>query len=333
MYLDRLLSRVHHYHLFIEGDGNAGAGGGDPGAAQGGDKRALDGGNTGDQGGDPGSAAAGGEGGSLSSMVDGNAAATAPADWPEDWREKLAGGEDSTMALLKRLGSPADMLKKLLSQEQTIRRGAHKVAPSLPENATDEQLAEYRKAIGVPETPDGYGLKFAEELKPTEADTELLNGFLADMHRQHMPPAAAKAAFDWYQSHVGRLREEQAAAGQRQRHANEVELRKEHGADYMRNLRLADEFLDGYPGLKAIVHPGAPTELLRDVIALARASADEEALYGGDGSGGGKSLDDQIAEYRDKSIAGKLTPAENQKYNDLMAARIARDSKRSGRAA
>lgn len=237
-------------------------------------------------------------GGNLSELGNDAAAAAAagPASWPEDWRNLLTGGDAAGMKLLERYPSVEDVYKRMLSQEQIIRRGAHKTLPTLPENPTEDQVAEYRKAVGVPETPDGYGLKFADDLKPTEADNEMLNGFIADMHRQNIPPGAAKAAFDWYQAQLGRAREEGIAAQQRQRHTNELTLRKEYGADYMRNLGLADEFLDGYPGLKAIVHPGSSVEVLRDVVALARASADEDALYGGDTHGGGKSLEDERKE-------------------------------------
>jgi hypothetical protein len=327
MYLDRLLSRVHHYHLFIEGDGNAGAGG-DTGAAAAAGGEAAAGGAAG-----AGSAGDAGTGGGLSELAKGTVAGEVEAgtpSWPDEWRSLMTGGDEAGLKLAEKYADPAAIWQKLMNQEQVIRRGAHKVAPTLPENATEEQVAEYRKALGVPETPDGYELKFAEDLKPTEADNEMLNGFLADMHRQNIPPGPAKAAFDWYQAQVKRAGEEQAASQQRQRHTNELTLRKEYGADYMRNLGLADEFLDAYPGLKAIVHPGSSVELLRDVVALARASSDEEALYGGDTGAGGKSVDTEYQELIQKSATGKITKTEEARLTTLAEARVAREA-RQGR--
>lgn len=268
----------------------------------------------------------------LSSMVDGEAAAAAgPATWPDNWRETLAGSDEKELARLKRFSSIENVYKSYRQAEKRL--SERSAAPTLPENATEEQVAEYRKAIGVPETPDGYGLKFSEELKPTEADNEILGGFLADMHRQHMPPAAAKAAFEWYQAQVGRMREEQAAAQQRRGHANQVTLRKEMGADYVRNLGLADEFLAGYPGLAKLVSPTSEIDVLRDVVKLARASADEEALYGGDGHGGGKSLDDKIVDYQNRRVSGeKLTDREYADYENLVAQQLQRNGRRKARA-
>jgi hypothetical protein len=271
--------------------------------------------------------------GALSGLAD-DAGSTppGPATWPDDWRERLTGGDETGMALLKRIPSVDDLYKKVLAQEQTIRRGAHKTAPTLPDNPSEEQLAEYRKAIGVPETPDGYGITFAADAKPTEADTALLQGFLADMHGRHVPPGAAKAAFDWYQAQITRIQEEQTVAAQRARHHAQTELRKEYGADFKRNLALADEFLEAHPGLAKLVRADMPDlDVLRDLVTLARANADEDALYGGDGAGGGKSIDQEINELLDKSAQGKLTKADNARLDHLYEVRVTRDAKREAR--
>ena len=141
----------------------------------------------------PGGDQNGGGGGRLSELGDNSpaaaaAAASEPVPWREDWREALAGKDEKELARLKRFASIENLHKSYREMEKRL--SAARAVPTLPENATEEQVAEYRKAIGVPETPEGYGLKFADELKPTETDNELLNGFASHMHGRNQTPAA-----------------------------------------------------------------------------------------------------------------------------------------------
>lgn len=265
-------------------------------------------------------------GGTLAALAEDGGVA-APADWPEDWRERLAGTDESSMALLKRIGSPGDLFKKVLAQEQTIRRGAHKAAPALPENATEEQVAEYRKVLGVPETPDGYGVKFAPEIADDGLNA-MLGNYLAFAHEQNLPPDVVKKNVAWQEQVLLQQREEQAAAAARERARVTQELRKQYGAEYRKNLALADEFLAGRPGLDALVKSAGPNlELVRDIIALARATAPEDVLHSGDGASGGKSLNEEKDGLVDKSIRGKLTRAEDARLNHLYEVLAARDAR------
>jgi hypothetical protein len=311
---------------FAEGEGEGDPGVGAAAAGAGGD--VLGSGGT---AGTSGTGAAGDPPG-LSSLADGGSDPPAPPNWPEDWRERLAGNNDGFGKLLKRFASPENFARSYTELRQKV--SAPPTLPTLPENPTEEQVAEYRKAIGIPETPDGYGIKFDESLGATEADNEMLQGFLAHMHGQHIPPAHAQAAFGWYQQWAAEQRDKQVATAQRERARITNELRKEYGGEYKRNLGLADEFLTAYPGIAKYVNPNSPDlEFTRDIIALARATAPEDALYSGDSDAGGKGLDEQIQELRTKSITGRLTDAEDAKYNRLLQARMARDAKKQNRAA
>ena len=258
----------------------------------------------------------------------------APASWPENWRELLAGDNQAALRELKRYGSVGGLWQKIENQNKLISQGAHKIAPALAEDASPEEVAAYRKAAGIPEAPDGYGIRFAPEFKASDGDNAALQAWLGHAHSKHMTPAAAKAGVEWYQAQAIAAREAEAAAAHEARIEAQVELRKEFGPELKRNLQLADEFLDKYPGLAAIVDVNRPNPaVLKDIIGLAREFADEEALYGGDGAGGGKSIDDEIAALKDKSFAGKLSQAEDARYNDLIAARMRRDQRRTSRAA
>jgi hypothetical protein len=76
-------------------------------------------------------------------------------DWPDDWRDKLAGGDKETQALLKRFGSPAAVARALKDTRAQVSKGA---VAALPEDATEEDKAAWRKARGVPDKPEAYDL-------------------------------------------------------------------------------------------------------------------------------------------------------------------------------
>lgn len=267
---------------------------------------------------------------------------TAPADWPSDWRERIAKGNDKVLSTLKKYGSVEGLWKKIENQEKLISdRAQHRATPTLPEGATEEQVAEYRKAVGIPESPEGYGVKFAEELKPTAADNALLQDFLRDAHAGHWTPAEVTKAFGWYQQTVARAREQQASEMQKAKAQTFAELRREYGSEKDKNLKLADEFLESH-GLSHLLDATLPNGrpvvfdpvTMKQIIAAARNYADEDALYGGDAGGaGGASLDDRIAELRRKSALGTLTPTEDTQYNELLEKRMQRDERRRNRAA
>src|SRR4051812_48364523 len=119
----------------------------------------------------------------------------------DDWRARY--GEDPELQkILARLPSEAELAKKLVSQEKLIRSGQHKTVAPLAEDATPEEVAAYRKAAGIPEKADGYGLAFPEEWKPSEGDNAGLAAFQEYALSKHMTPAAAKTAFDFYAQHM-----------------------------------------------------------------------------------------------------------------------------------
>jgi hypothetical protein len=268
--------------------------------------------------------------GSLAEDAGGEPAA--PADWPTDWRERLAGKDDGFGKLLKRFTSPENFAKAYTGLQKKLSTAP--TVPTLPENATEEQVAEYRKAIGVPETPDGYGVAFAPEVQADDRLNTMLQSYLSFAHERNLPPSAVKAAVEWQQGEIIRQREEQTAAAARERARVQQELRREYGADFKRNLGLADEFLDAHPGLKKYVRGDSPDlELVRDIVALALDAAPEDRLMDGDGDSGGRSLDEQVAELSNKSIRGKLTPAEDAKLNHLIGLQLRRNERTQSNAA
>lgn len=170
---------------------------------------------------------------------------TAPADWPADWRGKLAGEDEKLAKRLERFKSPVDVWKSFLSAEQKISAGQMK--PTLPENPSEEDLAAYRKELGVPEKPEGYLENLPNGLVIGDGDKELANSFIEQAHAANMPPEFVGAALNWYyqreEDEIARLAEADRAFMA----ASEDELRAEWGNDFRPIQNSVTNFMKATP--------------------------------------------------------------------------------------
>jgi hypothetical protein len=256
-----------------------------------------------------------------------------PSPWADNWRQSLAKGDATRLAALERYADPTALADALFNARGRLLRGAQ--APVLPDDATDEEVKAFRKAHGIPETAKDYGLAWPEGAQPTEADNLGLNAFAEFMHAKHVPPSAVKAAFDYYTSAQAAAREERAAAVHEANLAAVAELRAEYkGREFKRNMTIAEEFLGKHfegaeRELDLVLQASLPNGVqvknfapfIKGLVAMARSYADEEALVGGDGSGGGKSLDAEYKELVDKSATTRLSNDEHKRLNELSEAR------------
>lgn len=170
---------------------------------------------------------------------------TAPADWPEDWRGKLAGEDEKLAKRLERFKSPVDVWKSFLNAEQKISAGQMK--PTLPENPSEEDMAAYRKELGVPDKPEGYLEKLPDGLVIGDGDKELANSFIEQAHAANMPPEFVGAALDWYyqrqEAEVAKVAEEDKGY----RSEAEDDLRGEWGGDFRPIQNSVKNFLNTTP--------------------------------------------------------------------------------------
>lgn len=272
-----------------------------------------------------------------------DAPVVSPTTWPSDWRERWAGGDEQALKSLKRWASPDNVFKSWLDLRKKM--GAGQLAPALPEGADEGEVASYRKAAGIPESPDGYEIAFPEGVEAGETQLAQLAAFKQAMHGANIPPAHVKAAFDTYI----KIQQEE---GQRQydtaRQAVEdgrVELRSEYGRDFTRNLRIANNLIAEHAGEKAPELMalrladgralGAHPDFVRFVVAAALATAGDDTLVASETAPGGKTLDEQIKEemalqHSDPRVYH--TAEHEARRLKLFAARQARDE-RQGRAA
>lgn len=170
-------------------------------------------------------------------------------DFPADWREKAAGGDEKKLGMLKRYASPAAVADALAHARDLIAKG--QTRQPLAADATDEQKAEYRKANGIPEAPDKYDTTLPDGLVIGEADKPLVDGYLKHAHDNNLPADVVKTNLSWYYKEQDRQREAQFEKDAATKQEVVTSLREEYGPDFKRQVRAADDLLDTVgPGFK-----------------------------------------------------------------------------------
>lgn len=219
--------------------------------------------------------------------------------WRDDWRERLVeklpqAERDKELKRLARFASPENVYKSLRSLETKVSAGTLK--NGLPENPTEDEVAAFRKANGIPDEPDGYGLAFPDGLTPSDTDKADLAEFVKAMHAQNAPPGLVKAAFDQYVAMQTKWAVERAAQAQDETINRRAELRVEYGPEFKRNVGLADRFIaehtgdqgDGLVGLRLADGTllGDHPAFVRFAVNAALATSDDDTLIASPNAGG-----------------------------------------------
>ena len=182
---------------------------------------------------------------STGTIADGNVidkSVAPPADWPEDWRTKLAGEDKSYLKTLDRFNSPADLAKAYRDAQKRLSSGNLK--PSLPDNPTEEELKSWRADNGIPDSPKGYDVELGNGFVWGEADQPMLDSFTEHALKANLPAPAVKQVLGWYAD----MQQQQAAQredadGRFHQEAQDV-LYREWGNEYRKNINAIGNVLD-----------------------------------------------------------------------------------------
>lgn len=234
------------------GTGGSGEGSGTPapagGAAGGGGGNAS--GAAGAAG--KGAAGAGGENGAggVLDRPDGGGAgggspAPAAAKWAETWREDFAKDDKSRLNVLKRYSDPNAALDALFTYKRKVDSG--EVLKPLPENATEEQIKQYRADRGIPEKPEDYKINLPKGVEMDDGDETVLAALMTRMHKVHAPQSVVDAAVAAFYDMQDEVASEQLAAVQRAQEETREILREEWGPEYKANINIVKNFLSSAP--------------------------------------------------------------------------------------
>ena len=210
--LDRMVHIIqmtpeYRYALFAEGDGD-GEGGSGEGEGEG----------KGD-----GQAAGEGEGGAK--------AATSDDNWRSGIQdEKLRDHAGRFTSVLDLVGKHYELRQQLSTAIQP-----------LSSDATDEQVTSYRKAIGAPDTVEGYEFAMPEGQEATDADKAFQSSTAEMFHGLNITSAQANGLNEWWNELRGATLEAQVADDKAYADETLAELKREWpGAEFDRNKQFAD---------------------------------------------------------------------------------------------
>ena len=168
----------------------------------------------------------------------------AGGDWPADWRAKYSA-DPAVQKRLERYGSPKAALDALFAAQNRISKGD--LLPSLKDNATEAEVADYRAAHGIPATPAEYDLSLPNGLVIGAEDKPFVDEFLAKAHEQNMHPKQVQEALGWYFDKQEQATAAQEARDQEARINCVDELRNDFGPDYKKEVKIAMDLLESAP--------------------------------------------------------------------------------------
>lgn len=174
-----------------------------------------------------------------------NDGAAAASTWPDDWRGRFAGKDADALKRLNRFHTPEGIYKSWRSLEQRLSAG--ELRSKLPEDATEEQIAEWRKENGIPEKSDGYALPEVSGYEWGENDKPVVQEFLAAAHAANFDQPKIEAALGWYAQQQLSIAEKRYEADTLARQSLEDDLRTEWGPEFRGNVGLTKRYMDSIP--------------------------------------------------------------------------------------
>jgi hypothetical protein len=255
----------------------------------------------------------------------------------DDWRERLATSildkvkgkipenqagkrRQAILNELARFKTQDDYLIAGFSARERIRSGD--VRSKLPDNASEEELAAFRKENGIPEKAADYDIPKIPGYKWTENDKPLIDSFKEFAHRANYNQQQMSTAAEWYvqtvQKQADAYAESIAQTDLRDKEEVKHELRTAYGPqDFRPNIVILDRLLkdeEVFPpevaeGLRQARYTdkNGVSRKIFNSFHLANALVDYASLRYGDGSlisGDGKpEPQDDVIEEADRILA------------------------------
>lgn len=231
------------------------------------------------------------------------------ADAP-DWRAKLAGDDKDFAKQLGRYSDEASFGKAYRALQTKLSSGEFKKA--LPEGATAEEIATWRKENGLPDKAEGYieKLELPKGLVIGEADKPIVAEFAAAALEGNVDPKQFNGMVGKYYEILDKQRAAQEDADAVFKTESEEALRADwQGPDFRRNLTAVNNLISGWPeGLAAKVLAGRDPDgrklgdnplFIKQLAALAVELNPTSTLVPAGTSDPGKSVADELESIRE----------------------------------
>jgi hypothetical protein len=272
-------------------------------------------------------------------------AADPPADPPAapmDWaarRAEMAAGDAGLLKIMERYSDEKAFAKahKQLVDKQLS--GELKSAKP-PANATEEQMAVWRKQAGVPDSPEGYELEMPKGFKPTDEITAVLDDFKKHAHKSNMPAEVVKASAEWYLAKEAATLQARAEQDTAFQETAEETLRSQWGSEYKQNMAAVKSMFGGNEEIFGLLMAGRAADgsvigdnpkLLSFMLNLGLSANPNIRQYAGDGRMTETSVVAELKEIgaliQDGSQKYYGDPEKQKRFRDLAAFADARGLK------
>jgi hypothetical protein len=203
------------------------------------------------------------------SVTDAQAQPAESVDKPEWLPEKFWRNDKADVEALS---------KSYQGLEQLLGKKANSIVPPT-EKSSPEEVAAYRKAIGVPESPEGYQLK-PEQLPEGVTWDESVAKRAAELAHKHNVPAAAMQEFLKFDMERAAMMNQAAATMiDAQLEAGRTELQKVYGDKFGEKIELARRAaltVGVDPASQGFVDP----QVVKAIVSLAEKLSDDKLVAG-----------------------------------------------------
>lgn len=158
---------------------------------------------------------------------------TAELSQEKDWRSSIEDPE------LHKVASRYETVDAMAKAVADLRRETSVRIKPLGPDPSVEELAAYRRQIGVPETADEYEFQLANSAEPSIEDAAFRETMARAMHDANVTAAQAAALNQAFNDHLSQQDSAAAELETAMLEANVTALQQEFGLDYDRNLELA----------------------------------------------------------------------------------------------
>ena len=215
--LDAMDALSDRFLLFAEGDDDSGGGGADDGSQGDAD-------TSGDDVAGEGAKEGAGEAGDSAEKV------------PDDWRASIEN------AGLRKIADRHDSVTSLTQAVSDLRKRESTSIRALGKEPTDEEVATYRKAIGVPENVDGYEFAMPEGQEATDADKAFQGAAAETFHGLNISAEQAQGLNTWWNGVQAAAVEQQINDDKTYADETEAKLKAEWpGKEFELNTGIADQ--------------------------------------------------------------------------------------------
>lgn len=167
----------------------------------------------------------------------------------------MSGGDADVLKELERYDSPKAVNDARRAAAKQISSVGLRVQPPAAD-ATPEQIAQYRKDMGIPDKPEAYAMP--EGLVIGDADKPLVGSYTKYAHENNMTPAEVQKNLKWWQGEQVRLAQETIRLDTDYKNANTAKLAEKWGGDTQRNVKHVEDMLDGLGIKKSIMEARGP---------------------------------------------------------------------------